>query len=195
MMRRMLFLISLVLLAGCNSSPTPLEMKAPGWVLITEGLNFPEGPAWDHQNTLYFSNCYGHWIGRLVNGTVDTFAISGDVSLWASTNGLRYGPDRKLYACDFENGKIVRFTSEGDDEVYIDGYRNQRLQRPNDLCFDGAGNLYFTDPYQYDRDNPDGFVYRVSAADRTITIAADRIAFPIRGTQSCRRNGEKKCNG
>jgi len=177
-MKRTLIFLLLLLLIGCDAIPTPLEMQNPVWVQITEGLNFPEGPAWDSENTLCFSNCYGHWIGRLRDGKVDTFSLVDSSSIWKSTNGLAVGPDRKLYACDFEKGQIVRFDSQGRAEIYLDGYRGQRLNRPNDLCFDNDGNLYFTDPQQYDRTNPDGFVYRLSANDRTVTIAADQIAFP-----------------
>ncbi|MEJ5262614.1 MAG: hypothetical protein WHT45_08030, partial [Ignavibacterium sp.] len=35
-----------------------------GWIKLTDGLNFPEGPASDGKGAIYFSNCYAGWIGK-----------------------------------------------------------------------------------------------------------------------------------
>jgi len=146
---------------------------------IAGGLQFPEGPAWDGKNTLYVSNCRGNWITRISPTGVDTFlTAASNPFTFEKTNGMTVFRDGCLFACEFGRGAIVRIRPEGTCEIYADSCAGKKFNRPNDLAFDAAGNLYFTDPNQYDRQNPDGVVYRVAAGSQEGTPVAADLAFP-----------------
>ncbi len=144
-----------------------------------DNLQFPEGPAWDGQEHVYVSNCYGGWITDIQKTGVDTFAVAdSSKSCFRQSNGLAFNRDGFLYACDFGTGAIIRFDLSGQCEVVADGYRGQRFNRPNDLAFAPDGSLYFTDPKSYDRQNPDGKVYRYQLENDSVQLVADHLCFP-----------------
>ena len=142
---------------------------------VADGLQFPEGPAWDdQQQVLYFSNCYGNWLGILQNDWPDTFVtVDSFQNCFKQTNGLTFHSDGFLYACDFGLGAIERFDRNGNCQVIEAGFN-----RPNDLAFGKDGNLYFTDPKSYGKDKPDGKVYRYNFKIGKVELMADSLCFP-----------------
>lgn len=146
---------------------------------VASGLNFPEGPAWDGQGTLYVSNCYGNWITRIdTEGAGIFLTASENPFTFQKTNGMTVFRDGSLFACDFGRGAILRIHHDGTTQIYADGYEDKRFNRPNDLAFDGQGNLYFTDPNAYRTKDPDGAIYRIDAKTNKVTRVADSLAFP-----------------
>jgi gluconolactonase len=169
-------LIVFTMMIGCAQVPVNSDKKAEK---IATGLKFAEGPAWSSRGVLYISNCYGDWITQIKENIVDTFVVQPTYpDSFSNTNGLTMGQDNYLYACDFGIGAILRFSSQGECTIYADGYQNKRFNRPNDLAFDPAGNLYFTDPNNYDRSNRDGAVYRIDRETGEVGRVADSLAFP-----------------
>jgi len=148
------------------------------WQKVVDGLNFPEGPAWDGHSTLYVSNCYGGWVTRLASGTSDTFVTAAKAPFtFQQTNGMTFHKGH-LYACDFGVGAILRFTTDGAAEVYVNDFHGVAFNRPNDLRFDAEGNLYFTDPKTHSREVLDGRVFRINAQDKSVKVLADSLGFP-----------------
>ena len=43
------------------------------WIKVADGLDFPEGPAYDGKSSIFLSNCYGGWIAKYSGGVIDTF--------------------------------------------------------------------------------------------------------------------------
>ena len=149
------------------------------WVKVADGLNFPEGPAYDGISSIYLSNCYGGWITRYSEGVKDTFISKADDSLLIEkTNGLTFGTDGNLYVCEYGKGKILRISLDGKIEVYSDGYKGEKFNRPNDLTFDKNGNLYFTDPKSYDKNILDGRIFFVDAKTKEVILLENSLAFP-----------------
>ncbi len=145
---------------------------------VVDGLNFPEGPAWDGNGNLFVSSCYGGFITKITNGGAHTFlSASENPFTLKQTNGLTVGRDGYLYACEYGIEAILKISSDGKTEIYSAGYKGKKFNRPNDLAFDPKGNLYFTDPNSYDKNIPDGVVYRIDAITKEVTPAADSIAF------------------
>jgi gluconolactonase len=183
-----LLTISVAFLLACNANAQPettMKNTEPGinsleFELVVDGLEFPEGPAWDAETgTLYYSNCQGGWIGRYGQDGAEVFLRgTKDSKVFERTNGMAWGPDGLIYACEYGRGKILRFNREGQIEIYVKSYEEKPFNRPNDLAFDPAGNLFFTDPNKYTRDNPDGRVFRVSAEDRSVSKVAEGLGFP-----------------
>ncbi len=88
-------------------------------------------------------------------------------------NGLKFGPDGKLYACQQDAHRVVRYEDNGGVTVIADRYDGVRLSSPNDLTFDAAGRLWFSDPDYRQRGLPLGHdsVYRAEQqSDREWTL-------------------------
>ncbi len=88
------------------------------------------------------------------------------------TNGQTFDREGRLWHCEgaeFGTGGGRRVTrtnlSTGAFEVITERYEGKRYNSPNDICVDGRGRVYFTDPlYASDRsimEMKDEGVYRV----------------------------------
>ena len=120
--------------------------------VFAEGLEFPEGPAFDRAGSLYVVEIRGGQVTKITtDGDVSTFAATG-----GGPNGANFGPDGNLYVCNNggfpsrsrarEAGRVERVRPDGTVEVLITHIDGQPLASPNDLGFDAHGNFYFTDP-------------------------------------------------
>lgn len=154
----------------------------PAWQMVVDGQQFPEGPAWDGRSSVYFSNCNGGTVMRITHGQpgASVFAsAAADPAPFGKTNGLTIGADGAVYACDFGTPSVVRLGLDGSARVLAracdDG---TAFIRPNDLAFDPQGNLYVTDSWAYERENPQGAVYRIDAATGAVSRAHGGLAFP-----------------
>ena len=168
-MKYFIYLIFLILMS-CSGRPD-FNLK---FQKVAGGFHFPEGPAWDGQSKLFVSNCYGDWLAVLTDSKIDTFVtVDSSQNCFRQTNGLTFHKDGYLYACDFGLGAIERFDRTGRCEIIEAGFN-----RPNDLAFGRNGNLYFTDPNTYDKNNPDGKVYQYHFKIGKIMLVADSLCFP-----------------
>ena len=152
-------------------------IQNPQWIKVAGDLNFPEGPAWNGKDALFVSNCYGGWIAQITDSNVDTFATIQSTGI-QKTNGTAFDCYGNLFVCDFGLKAILKISPHQSAMIVANSCQNQPFNRPNDLAFSKNGNLYFTDPNQYDRQHPDGKVYCVSGKDRSVRIIHDAIAFP-----------------
>lgn len=149
------------------------------WIKVVDGLNFPEGPAYDGKSSIYLSNCYGGWISKISDSTIDTFLVKNNSELTIEkTNGTTFWKDGFLYFCEYGKGKIMR--SKGFDilEIYAEGFEGKKFNRPNDLTFDKNGNLFFTDPNSYDKNILDGRIFFVDTKTKIVKLLDDSLAFP-----------------
>lgn len=118
-------------------------------------LVFTEGPAVAADGTLYYSD--------IPNNRILALAADGTTSVWRDksnrTNGQTFDQEGRLLHCEgaefgHELGarRITRTNlATGEYEVLTDQYDGQRYNSPNDICVDGNGRIYFTDPCYDDR--------------------------------------------
>ena len=163
----------------CTTTYSQIIDAKEKWIKVAEGLNFPEGPAYDGKSSIFLSNCYGGWIAKYSDGVIDTFVSKFDDSLLIEkTNGLAFGDDGYLYVCEYGKGKILRVNENGQIEVYADGYKGEKFNRPNDLTIDEDDNLFFTDPKSYDKNILDGRIFMVDRITKEVKLLEDSLAFP-----------------
>ena len=142
--------------------------------VVASGFSFPEGPAFARNGTLYLVNVDGGHLSRLApGGPPEAVHPTG-----GRPNGLAIHADGSLYVADAGLRAIVRIDpTTGAQSIVCDTYRGKQLLGPNDLCFDRAGNLYFTDPLGSSVAAPIGAVYRLGT-DGHLRVVLDGLAFP-----------------
>jgi gluconolactonase len=136
-------------------TPPPAALLAPnGATTIAARTCLLEGPAFDADDNLFFSDIYGNRIYRLApDGTLSVFrADSG------RTNGNTFDALGRLISCEgAEQGpggrrRLVRTDmTTGEVTVLTDRYEGKRYNSPNDVVVDIHGCIWFTDPY-YEKD-------------------------------------------
>ena len=117
-------------------------------------LAFTEGPAVDAEENVYFSDIINNRIMKLAaDGTLSTFREPSH-----RTNGQTIDQRGRLYHCEGAEfgpagGRRVTRTdlASGEYVVLTDRYAGLRYNSPNDICVDGQGRAYFTDPCYGDR--------------------------------------------
>lgn len=153
--------------------PLPEGVDPTGPTTATS-LAFTEGPAVDGEGNVFFSDILNNRIMRLAtDGTCEVFRQPS-----GRTNGQTFDAAGRLYHCEgaeFGPGGGRRVTrtdlSSGEYEVLTERYDGVRYNAPNDICIDGRGRAYFTDPCYGDRSQMEmeiEGVYRIDT-DGTVT--------------------------
>jgi gluconolactonase len=142
--------------------------------VIARGFEFPEGPAFARDGTLFLVNVLGGYLSCLArDGTPRTFHRTG-----GRPNGLAIHRDGSMWVADAALAAILRIDrASRRQDVMVDAFAGGRLRGPNDLCFDGVGNLFFTDPLHSTLEDPTGRVFR-RAADGELSLLLEGLAFP-----------------
>jgi sugar lactone lactonase YvrE len=91
---------------------------------------------------------------------------------------LAFGPDGCLYVTDEGRRAILRVDAQGGESEFISHWSGDRLLGPNDLSFDGDGNLFFTDPWTSSPANPVGGVYGYDWASGSLHQIDIGLEFP-----------------
>jgi len=108
---------------------------------ILDGLCFPEGPIFDREGNLWFVEIHGGNLSRWNGRSLDRFNVTG------TPNGAAIDDQGMVWFCDSGRGEIRQFDPkiEAFTTVCFQTADGERLKRPNDLIFDSAGNLLFSD--------------------------------------------------
>ncbi|MDK1021058.1 MAG: SMP-30/gluconolactonase/LRE family protein [Candidatus Hydrogenedentes bacterium] len=135
---------------------------------------FTEGPAVDKDGNLFFTD-----LGKSI---IHKLSLSGDLSDFnaesAGSNGLYFDSAGTLFACEQNNGRIVRYGEDGATTVLVDSYDGKPFNSPNDLWVDAKGGVYFSDPRYFRRDEKpqDGeHVYYIAPNGKTRRIIDDMV--------------------
>lgn len=108
-----------------------------GWEVVSQGHKFTEGPAVDPEGNVYFSDVEASRIHKIgADGKVTLFKDNT-----GEANGLMFGPDGRLYACQNGRKRIVAYSKDGKESVIAEGVES------NDIAIDAHRRIYFTDPH------------------------------------------------
>lgn len=124
--------------------------------------SFLEGPVWSPEGFLYVTD--------IPHGRVFRIAPSGEwelvVEYDGEPNGMKLADNSHLLITDYRNGLMLLDIERGEVRPYLERRNSERFRGVNDLSFDSAGNLYFTDQGQTGLHDPTGRVYRLSPDGR-----------------------------
>ncbi len=154
---------------------------------LAEGFTWSEGPVWvPARACLLFSDVPENRVYRWQEGAgvsvfLEPSGFTGALGRGREpgSNGLALDPQGQLVLCQHGDRRVARLAADGKTfETLVDRYDGRRLSSPNDLCFDRAGNLFFTDPpYGLPGDlKPETEfhgVYRLGTDGRLTVIARD----------------------
>jgi gluconolactonase len=122
---------------------------------LGSGFRWSEGPVWDPaQDALLFSDVPENRVYRWKDGSGITVFLepSGFTGheyngRERGSNGLTLDLQGRLTLCQHGDRRVARLAADGKHfETVVDATEGNRFSSPNDLCFDRAGNLFFTDP-------------------------------------------------
>jgi gluconolactonase len=122
---------------------------------LAEGFNWSEGPVWvPAMGALLFSDVPENRIYRWKAGEGVTvfhpssgFAGGDYDGRERGSNGLTLDAKGRLVACQHGERRVARLNDDQRTFTSLaDRFEGKRFNSPNDLVFDRAGNLYFTDP-------------------------------------------------
>jgi gluconolactonase len=200
--------LATVAITACSSDKAPLQqgpiervspkldalIKPDAAVeILAEGFKWAEGPLWlADQQMLLFSDVpenriYSWREGQEANQIY--LEPSGNTSneKREGANGLLLDAQGNLVLCQHGDRRMARMDApltepKPNFTTLVDKYQGKRFNSPNDAVFDGAGNLYFTDPPyglpHISHQEVDAYsVYRLSAAGE-LTVITDKLYRP-----------------
>ncbi|MES1168638.1 MAG: SMP-30/gluconolactonase/LRE family protein, partial [Oleiharenicola lentus] len=158
---------------------------------LGEGFNWSEGPVWEpKQGALLFSDVPENRVYRWKDGAgitvfLEPSGFTGEAynGRERGSNGLTLDGQGRLTLCQHGDRRVARLAANGKSfETVVDRVDGKRFSSPNDLCFDRAGNLFFTDPpygLPSDTKQETAFngVYRL-ATDGKLTVIAKELSRP-----------------
>lgn len=130
---------------------------------------FLEGPVFDDAGNLYVTDIP---FGRVFR--IDPQGEWELVAQWdGEPNGMKFLNATELLVTDYRNGLMVVDSRSGAVRPYLGRRNTESFKGLNDLTFDSAGNLYFTDQGQTGLHDPTGRVYRLSPGGRLDLLLAN----------------------
>ena len=121
---------------------------------LAEGFIFTEGPVWNKEGYLLFSDPNANTIYKYgPDGKLSVFkkhsGYSGkNIAEYGQpgSNGLTFDREGRLTINEHGNRRVTRVEKDGRLTVLADRYEGKRLNSPNDLVYRSDGTLFFTDP-------------------------------------------------
>lgn len=129
------------------------------WTLVSSGHGFTEGPAVNERGEVFFSD--------IPKGRIHKIDLDGKVTVFVEkspgVNGLAFGLEGRLYACQNGTRRLVRYDSEGTEESMLE-------DAPSNDLIALADHGYYTDPENKK-------VWHVDSGGSR-TVADEGIPFP-----------------
>jgi gluconolactonase len=144
-----------------------------------------EGPAAAPDGSIYFSDIpEGEDPGMILRYDPRTGLVTVFTDDSHKSNGLAFDPQGRLVACEGADGggrAVARWDLRTKQRtVLADRYHGKRFNAPNDLCIDGRGRIYFTDPKYLGaepRELEHRAVYRIDT-DGTVVEVTHEVSKP-----------------
>jgi gluconolactonase len=148
----------------------PPQILLDEFEIFADGLDHPEGLAFDADGNLWAGGELGQIYKINRNGKVRTVASLGGFNL-----GLTFSPRQELFVCNFKLGALIQLDRSGKTIRSWERAGRYRLRTPNFSVFDRQGNLYFSDSGDFKQ--ADGFLF-VLRPNGNIGQLLDHLSFP-----------------
>jgi gluconolactonase len=148
----------------------PPQISLDEFEIFADGLDHPEGLAFDADGNLWAGGELGQIYKIDRNGKVRTVASLGGFNL-----GLTFSPRQELFVCNFKLGALIQLDRSGKTIRSWERAGRYRLRTPNFSVFDRQGNLYFSDSGEFKQE--DGFLF-VLRPNGKIEQLLDHLSFP-----------------
>ncbi len=109
---------------------------------IATGFRFTEGPIWNPDGYLLFSDMPGD-IRRRWSPRSGVEVVREPAN---KCNGMAYDQHGRLLVCEHSTSRLVRESADGGHEVLASIYDGAELNSPNDVVVAFNGDIYFSDP-------------------------------------------------
>lgn len=131
------------------SPDAKLELLFTRTAEISGGLT--EGPAVAPDGSIYFTDIpFGKDNGMILRFDPQTKMTTVFTDDSGKANGLIFDRQGRLLACEgagYGGRRVSRWNVKTKQrETIVDNIGGKKFNAPNDLCVDGQGNIYFTDP-------------------------------------------------
>ena len=146
------------------------EVPLEKFEMFAEGLDHPEGLAFDADGDLWAGGELGQIYKINRKGNVRTVATLGGFNL-----GLTFSRQQDLFVCNFKLGALIQLDRSGKTIRSWERAGRYRLRSPNFSVFDGGGNLYFSDSGEFKKN--DGFLFVLRPTGK-IEQLLDQLSFP-----------------
>jgi gluconolactonase len=146
------------------------EVPLEKFEIFAEGLDHPEGLAFDADGDLWAGGELGQIYRINRKGKVRTVATLGGFNL-----GLTFSRQQQLFVCNFKLGALIQLDRSGKKIRSWERAGRYRLRNPNFSVFDGEGNLYFSDSGDFKKN--DGFLFVLRPSGK-IEQLLDQLSFP-----------------
>lgn len=118
---------------------------------------FLEGPSFDRMGNLYVTDIpYGRVFRIAPDGS---WTLVAEYDGWP--NGLKIHRDGRIFIADYKRGIVQLNPDSGAVSPVLEGRKSESFKGVNDLFFDNAGLLYFTDQGQTGMHDPTGRVFQL----------------------------------
>ena len=156
------FLLFFLLITSVSAQVTKLSTNAT--------FQFLEGPVWNGKGALYFSDQDAGKVYKYVKETGFSIIRTGELS-----NGLAFDSDGYLLVCEMgTSNRIIQMDTLGIfKKVIASIYNTNPFNRPNDLCKDKKGGIYFSDPTWGVMNQDKQAVYYIKPNGEVIRISGD----------------------
>lgn len=114
----------------------------PRFEVVAGPYAFTEGPVWDGRRILFTDIPPS----RIMAFDPVTGRTEVHLEQTEKANGLALDSEGRLYACQDEGRRVVRYEPDGSITIVADSFEGRRLNSPNDLSIDGEGRVWFSDP-------------------------------------------------
>lgn len=144
---------------------------------VATGFQFTEGPVWQADGSLLFSDIPANRIYR--------WTPEEGAKVWreptGNANGNTLDRQGRLLTCEHSGRRVSRTEVDGTVQAVAEHYQGRRLNSPNDIVVKSDGVVYFSDPpygiKPEEREQPCNGVYRVSP-DGAIELLIDDFDRP-----------------
>ena len=109
---------------------------------VASGFIFTEGPVWNPQGYLLFSDMPGD-IRRRWTPSEGVTVVRAPAN---KCNGMAYDESGRLLVCEHSTSRLVREDDAGGVEVLAGTFDGRQLNSPNDVVVAFSEDIYFTDP-------------------------------------------------